>query len=445
MEIERTIDQMSRGMVRDLKRLVSIRSVEAKGEGGYPFGTGVHSCLMECMAIAEELGFAPVNMDNMLGYCEYGEGEEMVAVLGHLDIVPEGDGWSFPPFEGREDSGRLYGRGTIDNKGPVIAAMYALKAVRESGLSLGRRVRIIFGLNEETGSADMKYYLAKGGEVPVMGFTPDGEFPLINGEKGIVNLIYTKTFPAEEERWSAASILEIHAGSAVNVVPERAEAVVMQNGQTGRITGEGISAHASTPDKGENAIGSLIALLDELPIEGEMKRSIHLLNRVIGREWDGSSAGIKMQDEASGPLTLNLGWLHFDGTELRLGINLRYPVTKSYEDCIPALERQMHEAGFITAELIHKKSLYMPPDAPLVELLCSVYEEQTGWPAVPKCIGGGTYAKMMPGILAFGPVFPGDVICEHEPDEYVEIDNLKKIAVIMAHAMIRMAGEGKKE
>lgn len=456
MEIRQEVEKSRNDMISSLKRLIAIRSVGEKGEGGYPFGIGVHKCLTECLTLAQQMGFTTVNVDNMLGYCEYGSGEEMVAVLGHLDVVPEGDGWTHAPYGGEEEGGRIYGRGTIDNKGPAIASLYALKAVKDAGIPLNRRVRIFFGLNEETGSEDVKYYLAHQGEVPVMGFTPDGEFPLINGEKGIVNVVYVKKIPKEEGTLSGSVMVkEIHGGTAVNVVPADASAEISKkmqrdgNGQAepevfyihSNVKAEGISAHASTPEKGENAIGRLLLYLNECELSGDMKETVAFLCKYFGTAWNGEQLGIKMRDEISGDLTINLGHLKFDGQMLRLGINLRYPVTGSYEACVPRLEELMHEAGFITEELIHKKSLYMAPDSPLVKTLSSVYEEQTGQPAVLKCIGGGTYAKMMPNILAFGPVFPGDPICEHMPDEYIETEKLIKLTSIIAHAISRMAGE----
>ncbi len=445
MELEELIRTDSDAMIRDLKKLITIKSVGKKGEGGYPFGTGVQRCLEECLDLAEKMGFKTANIDNMLGYCEYGSGNEMTAVLGHLDVVPEGEGWTYPPYRGEEENGRIYGRGAIDDKGPVIAAMYALKAVREAEIPLKRRVRIFFGLNEETGSADMKYYLSHGGEVPVMGFTPDGEFPLINGEKGIVNAVYEKRISRKEPPSSKGiRILEIHGGTAVNVVPALASAVLEEDGETVKVREEGTGAHASVPYKGVNAAGKLLVRLDGLETAGKLHDTIHFLAERFGTEWDGQSAGVKCSDAVSGALTLNLGTIAYDGETLRVGFSMRYPVTLDFGTCGQKLEELMHGAGFATAELVHKRSLYMEEDSPLVKILSSVYEEVTGESGKPKCIGGGTYAKMMPNILAFGPVFPGDAVCEHEPDEYVEREKLIRACTIMAHAISRMAGEGEK-
>ena len=165
-----------------LQALLRIRSVENRGENGTVFGQGAQDCLDECLALSERLGFIARDVDRYCGYAEYGSGDEMIVVLGHLDVVPEGDGWTHPPYGAEIADGKLYGRGAIDDKGPMIAALYALRAIRACGVPLRRRIRILFGINEETGSECVKHYVQSGQELPVMGFTPDGNFPIINGE-----------------------------------------------------------------------------------------------------------------------------------------------------------------------------------------------------------------------------------------------------------------------
>ncbi len=239
-----------------------------------PYGKPVQECLEYTLKLSESLGFAVHNMDNQLGWAEYGEGEEMVAVLGHLDVVPEGDGWTVDPYGGEVVNGRIYGRGTMDDKGPTIASLYALKAIKDSGVKLNRRIRVIFGLNEETGSADMKYYAAQGGEVPVMGFTPDGEYPVINGEKGLVNEGYTCKFT----QTGPLFLKKLVGGTAHNIVPhyayadfacdaalaneialKRAEGITVKPTDGGfLVEAEGVSAHGGTPWEGINANGRLV-------------------------------------------------------------------------------------------------------------------------------------------------------------------------------------------
>ncbi len=438
-----------------LQENLQIPSVQdAPGEGA-PYGAAVRKSLDHILAAARKLGFRTENVDNHIGWCEYGDGEEMVAVLGHLDVVPAGDGWTFDPWGGEIRDDRIWGRGTMDDKGPSIAALYALAALRDTKLPVKRRIRILFGCNEETGSADVKYYLAKGGEIPVMGFTPDGEYPVINGEKGIINVTYTKKY----KQTGSVKLLSIHGGTAPNVVPasasaklscsrDLAEKIAKLTAPKVRFTvtdyglfveAEGVSAHGSTPGLGENAIGRLVMVLDTLPLDDDAAAAIHFLATALGMESDGKSAGIALQDDVSGQLTLNWGTLDADEHSLCLKINYRYPVTMSYEDCAPALNQTFQDAGFEIASEMHKEKLYVPEDSELVKTLLRVYSENTGLEGRAKCIGGGTYAKALPNILAFGPIFPGDEAREHKPDEFIEIPKLMKNAQIIAAAMYEMA------
>lgn len=222
MELTKWVDQNKQAMVETLQQAVRIKSVREDAKPGKPFGDGPAKCLDFMLKKAADMGFTTENVDNYMGWCEYGEGPQMVAVLGHLDVVPEGDGWDRDPYSGDCDGTNVYGRGTMDDKGPTTAALYALKALKDSGVPLKRRIRILFGTNEETGSADMKHYLEKGGEIPVCGFTPDGEYPVINGEKGIINVTFSKKYTQS----GPVVLKSLKGGSAFNVVPALAEAIV---------------------------------------------------------------------------------------------------------------------------------------------------------------------------------------------------------------------------
>lgn len=455
MELYELIEQSRDALIKDLQGCLQIPSVESKDDSGYPYGEQVHRCLHYMLDTAAGLGFSVHNMDEQVGWCEYGQGEEMVAVLCHLDVVPEGDGWTVPPYEGRVADGRIYGRGAMDDKGPALCALYALKAVRDAGLPLSRRVRILFGLNEETGSADMKYYTAHGGEVPVMGITPDGEYPVINGEKGLV----TQFFARELHQTGDIRLAELSGGTAHNIVPaqasallacprEKAEEIAARQAakvsctltpEGVRVEAEGVDAHGGTPGNGENAIGRLLLFLSALPLEGELKEAVDLLAGKLGMEWDGSSLGVAMEDELSGPFTMNMGVVRLEGDTLTVKLNYRYPVTRSFEECGPQVKAAFEGAGFHETHLLHKKALYMPADSPLVSKLMKVYTDYTGRQDAPKCIGGGTYAKMIPNTLAFGPVFPGDEVREHKPDEYMELSRLMDNTKVLASAIYELA------
>ncbi|WP_312634563.1 dipeptidase PepV [Oscillibacter sp.] len=455
MELKELVERQRAPLLKTLGESIRIPSVREEDESGYPYGANIQRTLEFMLETGKSLGLRVGSMDNQVGWCEFGEGEEMVAVLGHLDVVPAGEGWSGDPFSGEVRDGKVFGRGSMDDKGPTVAALYALGALKESGLPLRRRVRLLMGTNEETGSADMKYYLAHGGERPVMGFTPDGEYPVINGEKGIVNV----TFRRGLRQSGPVRLIKLAGGDAPNVVPssasaelecadelakqiaaalpEKVECIPIPGGI--RMVAQGVSAHGSTPEQGENAIGRLLLELNALPLEGELVGAVRFLAEKIGMETDGSSLGLALEDDMSGALTFNLGVIAGEETGLTCRVNYRYPVTKSLKDCGPKFQAELEAAGFEVVEQTHKESLYVPPESELVTTLMRVYQEETGLSDPPKSIGGGTYAKAMPNVVAFGPVFPGDEVREHKPDEFIEVDRLMQNAQIIARAMYELA------
>lgn len=262
------INSMQGEILEGIRNCVKIESVGGEPEEGAPYGRGPKAALDFTLELGEQLGFRAVNVDDKAGYIEMGEGEEMVAVLGHVDVVPAGEGWSHPPFEAEIQDGYLYGRGVMDDKGPTIGAVYAMKAIRELGIPLDRRIRVIFGANEERGCDCIKHYVESGQELPVMGITPDAEFPMIFFEKGMTTVIGGLKNPSQGE----IRVLEFGGGAAGNIVPMYSRLVLegehripdaqgvtvkYENGNT-VIEAEGVSAHASVPELGVNAAVRLL-------------------------------------------------------------------------------------------------------------------------------------------------------------------------------------------
>lgn len=457
MTLDEKILELKEEIIEGVQKCVAIKSVEEEHKENIPFGEGVQKALEYSLELSEKLGFKTVNLDNMISYAEYGEGEEMIAVLGHLDVVPEGNGWTYPPYGGEIHDGKIYGRGTTDDKGPIIGALYALKAIKDLNLSLKKRVRIIFGLNEETGSKCVKHYIEKGEEMPSAGFTPDAEYPIINGEKGIVTSSYNRKLNQKGD----CILKSIKGGIAPNVVPEYAEAEIkvptdminniiklaeaMEEIELEEkegillIKAFGISAHGSRPEEGKNAISHLLLFLGKLNFIGDFKEFVDFMNKNIGLDTEGKNIGIYLQDEVSGKFVFNLGMLEASEKEVNISINMRYPVTKKYEDFKDIFENRMTEGKMKEVSTRHKKSLYVSPDSKFIKQLQKVYEEKVGEKAELISIGGGTYAKSMANIVAFGPIFKGQPMVEHKPDEYIEIDSLIKNVQIMAAAIYELA------
>ncbi len=462
--IDKKIMEMKNEIIQAVRENVMIKSVLADQIGDMPFGEGIQRSLEHALNLAKELGFRTKNLDNMVGYAEYGEGDEMFAVLGHLDVVPEGDGWTYPPYGAEIHNGKIYGRGTLDDKGPMIGALFSLSAIKELNLPLKRRVRIIFGTNEESGSKGVKYYVERD-EIPVAGFTPDAEYPIINAEKGILTCVLEKNFEKQNGKIKLDYIL---GGTAPNVVPDYAEAAIygesinikelmeackeiemVENLQIKLEKGDkdnyinikvfGLSAHGSTPELGKNAISGLIHYLSLLELDGEVGKYMTFLHKNIGYETDGKGLCINLYDNVSGKLTFNLGTINGNANKIKMEINIRYPVTKKYNDLMAKLEEKMSPMNIKIEDIRHKAPLYVNPDEELIKKLQKVYKEKTSQDPTLLAIGGGTYAKAMKNIVAFGPVFPGEEDVIHQPDEHISIENLIKNVQIMAAAIYELA------
>lgn len=433
---ENQIKQMQNEIVDKVLGCVRINSVQSEAREGMPFGEGPCEALRYTLNLAEQMGFRTKNLDNQIGYAEYGEGDEMIAVLGHLDIVPVGDGWEHDPF-GEIDGDRLYGRGTLDDKGPVIGALFALAAIRDSKMPLERRIRVIFGTNEETGSKDVEHY-NQTEETPVMGFTPDADYPVIFSEKGMAGFTLEKKLGKGSSQ--GMSLLSAHGGTAVNLVPDQARVLLItENNSPKEIIAQGRSAHASTPEEGKNAIAELMEQLRQMPLSSELKSFVDFYNTFIGRQTNGKKLGLLWETEKFGSTTVNAGLLEGDANYIKITFDCRYPVGAEIEKSLGEAAEKARHAGMDLTITRNTPPLYVPEDSKLVTTLQQVYQEQTGTEAKPVVIGGGTYAKSMKNIVAFGPVFPNQENVIHQKNEYISIDHLIKNIEIMANAMYQLA------
>lgn len=455
-------------MIDALCTLLSIKSVKDEPDEMMPYGKGVFSVLMKALEMADHLGFDSVNLYSHLGYVDYGEGDETVVVLTHLDVMPAGEGWTVPPFAGTVQDGRVYGRGAIDNKGPAVAALYALSALQENGVNLKRRIRLLFGCDEESGWSDIAYYKERVGQIPEYGISPDAEFPIINSEKGLVQLSITMK-PLEDESEApkgAPEIVSFDAGERVNAVPAKAECVLRgpcdamaklaklfgsdprteveivtapgDEEGTLRVTAYGKSAHGSKPEDGVNAAAWLIRFLCTMPLANSgQTKFLKLLNKNIGTETNGAAMHIDRIDR-SGALTCNMGYVHTSADSMSAGLDIRYPITSAESFVLDKVKACFEACKVKTVFAL--PSHYVEEDGFLVQSLKEVYEEMTGEKAYCLSVGGATYARTFPNCVGFGPLFPGQVGTEHQPDEYIEIDSFIKLADILAAAMIKLGG-----
>lgn len=462
MKLNERVDELKDDLISSTQKIVHIKSVQGEPKAGMPYGEGPYNALKCALEISKGLGFKTVNMDGQIGYAEYGEGEDYVAVLGHLDIVPEGDGWKYPPYGAEIHDGKMYGRGTLDDKGATMAALYGLKAIKDLNLPLSKRVRIIFGTNEETGSKEVEYYM-KREKAPVSGFTPDAEYPIIFAEKGITSFDIVKDL--KKRGCGDIVVKSIKGGLRSNMVPDYCEALVevkdiqkttkfieeyakktgfeikaATNGNTISIKSYGVGAHGSTPELGKNAVMQMMDLLGELPIEeGDLKDYIDFVNKHIGFETDGKSFNVNLEDKESGKLSFNVGVITMDTNQIRMTLNLRYPVTFTFDDMMNPFNDMLKGSGIRTENIENQNPLYFPVDHPLIKTLQKVYAEQTGKEAKLLAIGGGTYAKEMPNIVAFGPILPGKPDLDHQVNEYMEVEDIIANAKMYAHAIYELA------
>ena len=443
-------------IILDLQNLIKINSemttFDPKRKGA-PFGEGTKEALDFMLSLGQRDGFSTINLDGYAGHIEYGTQKDFVGMIGHLDVVPAGSGWTYPPYGAEIHDNKMYGRGTEDDKGPTIAAYYALKILKELNIPLSKRIKLILGNDEETAWRCVRHYFSVYPEAPVAGFIPDADFPLIYAEKGISRIFV-------EGKFASKDILSFKGGLRDNMVPDQATALMaktkpfdqlfqqflvdnkyqgecIDQGDHFQLTVVGKSAHGSTPQFGENAIDHLFHFFKEANIEHPM---IDMYHAYLIDDYHGIKLGLNYLDEEMGPLTNNVGVLNIDHGSYRIQLNLRYPNGVDFNEVITILKAKLapYQASIIVDK--HDHLLYKDPNSDLIKTLMNVYIKHTGdKDAKPINIGGGTFARAMPNCVAFGPHFLNKPTFIHQKNEFIDLDDFLLATIIYTEALYELS------
>lgn len=437
--------------IKDLQGLLRIPSVltEFNPNSSHPFGDGIHEALEYMLKLGERDGFTVKNVDNYAGHIEIGAGEEILGVLCHLDVVPTGDGWKYPPFGAEIHDGKIYARGALDDKGPTMCAYYALKMLKDLGVKFNKRVRIILGTDEESGWRGLKYYLTKE-PIPDVGFAPDANFPLIYGEKGILTGEFSGNVTCD-------GVYQFSFGERTNVVPDKATTVIdgkfkegfykflqdndysgsvkeLDNG-TIEVTVNGKSAHAMEPEKGLNAGFVLVEFLHKIT----NNKLVHFIHKYLSFDTRLTKTNLNYTHEVMGDLTCNVGVCRYENEEVKLLLNFRYPLNTDVEKMTRVLSEKAQEFGLTYKVISDSKPHYVDPESELVRTLHQAYIKYTNDTETPiMTIGGGTYARSFKNAVAFGPEFPNKEALIHQPNEYAILEDLFLATAIYAEAIYNL-------
>lgn len=457
-KINKYIDDHVSEMIHCLSSLVAIPSVKSDPEGDMPYGRENARVLAKMLDMAKEYGFTVTNHENYVGTVDMNPDlDTQLGVLCHLDVVPEGTGWKYPPYNLTLSGGRLYGRGSSDDKGPAVAVLFALRALKECGCKLSKNVRLIVGTDEECGSSDLVYYRGKE-TLPPYVFTPDATYPVINLEKGRMPGKFTKTVNGNGTK----TIVSVQGGVAVNAVPEKAVAVIKgfssseiafarkflpdgvtmevhTNGELTKLTVNGKAAHASLPYMGKNAVTALLRVLGALPADDESVKLFADISKLfIYGECDGNALGIRARDNKSGDLTFVFSMIQYENGQLEGSFDIRFPVCECVASVHDKLEATLNNAGIALSEYKGVEPHYVDENSDFIKTLLDVYTEFTGNEGRCLAIGGGTYVHDIEGGVAFGAEFIGEDNHVHGADEYISLNHFVLNAKIFAEAILRI-------
>lgn len=439
MDFLKFAEKYKNDMVEKLKELVRIKSTlqEQPEVKDAPFGQECVRALEYMLEVGKSMGFEVKNIDNVCGHIEYGSGDEIVAVLCHVDVVPADGVWESDPFEARIDGDRLYARGSIDDKGPAITALYSLYMLKEMGFKPTKRIRLIIGTDEESGSRGLKRYL-ECEEHPTLGFSPDAEFPLIYGEKGIMSIDVISENEPEE--------LTIDSGTRYNIVPSYAKAIypgfkeefeifLKEKGYEGTSSSEvletfGISCHAMEPASGVNASLHLAEGLQNVSPICAFAANCLKDSRL-------KCINLNFTDCEMGDMTCNFAILKVKDKVGKIGLNFRYPIRWDKDKFLEKFSEVASKYNLKVCVLDDSKPHYVSPNDVLVQTLMNSYQEFTGdYTSKMQTIGGGTYARSLGHAVAFGQVFPHEEDLAHQANEYISISNMVTSCAIYAKALV---------
>lgn len=462
IDFKTEVEKRREDLLADLFSLLEINSErdDSKADKDHPFGPGPVKALKKFLEIAERDGYETKNVDNYAGHFTFGEGDEELGIFAHMDVVPAGSGWNTAPYKPEIINGRLYARGSSDDKGPTMACYYGLKIIKDLELPISKRVRFVVGTDEESGWKDMEYYFAHVGlPEPDFGFSPDAEFPIINGEKGNI----TEYLHFAGENRGAVRLHSFTGGLRENMVPESATAVLsgqvpelvdmldefakehdlrftyeeLANGQIS-VTIIGKSAHGASPQSGINGATYLAKFLTQFDFEGPAKDYLNVAGNILLNDHDGTNLNIAYVDEKMGALSMNAGVFRFDekSTDNTIALNIRYPKGTSPEE-IQTVLAQLPVTKVTLSEHGHTPH-YVPMEDPLVQSLLSVYEKQTGLKGHEQVIGGGTFGRLLKRGVAYGAMFPDYIDTMHQANEFIDVEDLFRAAAIYAEAIYEL-------
>lgn len=447
--------------LKDLNTLVSINSIRdlnTKSESA-PFGNGPRQALDAMLAIASRDGFKTEDIDGYAGLITYGNQEESVGILGHLDIVPVGEDWSKEPLKVTVDDGYVFGRGVLDDKGPALAAYYALKLIKENKIPLRKKIMLIMGCDEESGMECIKYY-KKHAEIPQTGFVPDADFPVIYGEKGGAHLSLHSKAPTIIKKLVAGERMNIVIGKADCYVPSISEEqekefefYLKANGLQGSITKaddgvklhiDGVFSHAAMPYNGVNAALHLLNFVG-CAYDDDLANALYSLLK----DWQGKPEKLNIEGAYMGFLTMSTGIVRIEEGECMVGIDIRYPNDITAQEILEHFKEACAQCKVEITPVLDSDMvpMFVDPNSPLVTELMNVYQKYTNDTFHgPKTIGGGTYARMFDNFVSFGPELPGEVKTTeqfvggpHQRDEGVKLADLIQAIAIYAEAIVALA------